>query len=208
MPQATQNTTEPVSPVMRILKIATCPSVSRKSELTYHIGCNDKSEILMRVISNTSSGYFSKEAISMAAIQQMFTNVPADKGITSFLLQSLYEGKSQNNAGFLFAVLVAEKLVEPVPETRHYKCTDGKKFSAEVTALIKSGVSLKIDEPPVKAAGKLPGKVVAVNATPPVIATVQTAEVIPEKEALVAQPAASGKKAAPKATSKISKKAA
>lgn len=161
MTQVTQKTTAsnattlPATPVMRILKIATCPSVSGKSILKYHVGCNDKSEIYLRVHSNSSSGYFSREWIAMSAIQEVFVNVPADKGITSFLLSSLYQGKSQNNYGFLFAALVSEGLAEPVPEQRYYRCTDGKKFAAEITALINSDTNLKVDEPVVKATGQL-----------------------------------------------------
>lgn len=189
MTQAIQKST---APAIRILKAGICPSVSGKSKLTYHFGCDADSQVFLRVHANSSSGYFSREWIGMAAIQQVFANVPADKGITSFLLHSLFEGKSQNNAGFLFAVLVAEGLVQPSPDKqRSYQCTDGKQFAAEVSALIASGASLKVDEPVAKPAGKIKGKAAIVEPTP-------------ETPVTTPAPSVSGKKA--KATPKVSPK--
>lgn len=169
----------PALPI-RILKIGTCPSLSGKSSLTYRICSNAESELLCQVTENSSSGYFSRELVAMKAIQQLFADVPAEKGITSFLLHTLFEGKSQNNAGFLLAVLVAEKLVEPVPETRYYRCTDGQQFAAVISQLLASGTNIQVDEPPTKLASKVKGK---------------TANVEPETPATTPAPSVAGKKA-------------
>ena len=45
----------PVVP-MRVLKIGSTPSLSSRSELTYHVGCNAEEEIHFRVVGNTGSG--------------------------------------------------------------------------------------------------------------------------------------------------------
>lgn len=133
---------------IRILKIENCPSLSGKSTLTYHIGCNAKSEIQFRVFGNTGSGFFSNEWISLGAIQKVSNTIPLDKPITSFLLLNpIYVGRSQNSPGFLLAVLKNEGLVVPVEgNVRCYRRIAPEKFMAEVNALIESGVDLKVDD--------------------------------------------------------------
>lgn len=197
----TQNTN---TTAIRILKASVCNSVSGKSQLAFHIGCNAESQVFFRVHSNSSSGYFSREWVSMAAIQQVFANVPADKGITSFLLHTLFEGKSQNNAGFLFAVLVAEHLVEPVPETRYYRCTDGKQFAAAISQLLASGVSLEVAEAPAKTSSKATAK--AAKSMPKSAKTVAVpapdSAISEHIDALAITPAVTTKKATSKVSSK------
>lgn len=140
---------------LRILKIGPCPSLSGKSTLTYHVGCDDKSELFFRVYANSSSGYFSREWVSLNAIQQGFAKVPADGAITSFLMRDLFVGKSTNTPGFVFAALLAEGLVQPSSIVdRQYECTDGKAFFAEIQALIESDVNLDADAKPKKPSKK------------------------------------------------------
>lgn len=148
--QAEQNT-----PSLRILKVGTCPSLSGKSTLTYHVGCDDKSELFFRVYANSSSGYFSREWIGLNVIQQAFAKVPADSAITSFLMRNLFIGKSTNTPGFVFAALLAEGLVQPSSVVeRCYECTDGKEFFSAIQELIDSAVSLDADAKPKKASKK------------------------------------------------------
>lgn len=128
----------------RILKIATAPSLSGKSRLTYHIGCKPDSEPLLRVYANSSTGYFSKEWVALAAIQQLLVKAPKDGSITSLALMPLFEGKSINTPPFLFAALLNEGLVKPSTTTKRcYECTDGKAFQAQIKALVASKVDLK-----------------------------------------------------------------
>lgn len=140
---------------IRILKIGTCPSLSGKSTLTYHIGCNAESELYFRTYANSSSGYFSQEWVSLVSIQKAFAKVPADGAITSYLMRDLFTGKSTNTPGFVFAALLAEGLVQPSSIVeRCYQCTDGKEFFTEIQALIDSAVSLDADAKPKKASKK------------------------------------------------------
>lgn len=133
---------------IRILKTATCPSLSGKSKLTYNVGVDPKGEIHVRVHANSSSGFFSRQWMPMSAIQQVLSTVPNDKTITSFLLQALYSGKSCNNSGFLWALLKAEGLVKlREDKQRCYALTDGRTFFADVKALRDKGVDLKVEEP-------------------------------------------------------------
>ncbi len=141
-----------VESTIRILKRGTCPSLSGKSKLTYQIGCTiggtiggtAASEIQVRVCGNDGGGMFGDEFVSLNAIQELFAKVPADKPITSFLLFSLYKGKSANTPGFLFAVLKQEGLVQAGKDKqRGYERGDSKTFMSEVKALMASKVDLK-----------------------------------------------------------------
>lgn len=141
--------------VIRIIKIGTCKNLSGQSELTYHIGCNEQSELFFRMHANSSSGYFSREWVSLVAIQQVFAKVPPDAAITSFLMRDLFVGKSTNTPGFVFAALLAEGLVQPSSVVdRCYECTDGKAFFPGIQALIESGVNLDADAKPKKLSKK------------------------------------------------------
>lgn len=143
------------TPPLRILKVGTCPSLSQKSQLTYHVGCNDKSELFFRVYANSSSGYFSREWVSLNAIQEAFAKTLEEGVIKSSLMRGLFVGQSTNTPGFVFAALLTEGLVQPSSIVdRCYECTDGKAFFAEVQALIESDVNLDADAKPKKSSKK------------------------------------------------------
>ena len=130
---------------VRILKIASCPSISNKSTLSYEVGCINDSEILFRVSSNTGGGFHSKEWVSMSRIQESSNCIPADRTITSYqLLAPIFTGKSANNCAFLFAVLLAEGLVQAASGTveKRYERIPPDRFQREVNALLESGVNL------------------------------------------------------------------
>ncbi len=135
-----------LDPSIRILKVATCPSLSGKSTLTYHIGCNSESDIQFRIVNNTGGGFFSKEWVSLNAIFQAFDKKVADKPIVSLLLYPLFQGKSLNTPAFLLAVLKQEGLVSPVEDNpKHYERLPLDAFMIEIGKLIQSKVDLKID---------------------------------------------------------------
>ena len=46
-------------PTMRIIKIASCPTSSGNTTLTYHIGCTTDKDIQFRLVANTGGGLFS-----------------------------------------------------------------------------------------------------------------------------------------------------
>lgn len=149
---------------IRILKIGTCPSLSQSATLTYHVAHEvngDHGEILFRVHANSSSGYFSREWVPLVAIQEIFTKeaadgtIPGNGTITSFLLLSLFKGKSTNTPGFMLAAILAEGLVQQSSiNDRCYECTDGKAFFSDIQALIDSDVALDADAKPKKLSKK------------------------------------------------------
>ena len=127
---------------MRILKVASCPTISGKATLTYHIGCTTENEIQFRVVVNTGGGLFSPEWISLSAIQPAFEQAPLP--LTSFPLIKLYQGKSTNTPAFLMAVLKNEGLIRNFEgKIRGYEILDSTPFMDEVNELIASDVDLK-----------------------------------------------------------------
>jgi len=153
MKSATSNPESVVSSTaIRILKVATCPSLSGKSTLTYHIGCTSKSEIQFRVYANSNAGFFSQEWVLLSSIQKAFDTSPSSTPITAFILYPLFKGKSLNTPYFLFSALKNEGLVQPSEIVKRcYDRIDPKAFIAEVKALIASTVSFKPDDKPQKA---------------------------------------------------------
>ena len=136
-----------LDPSTRILKVATCPSLSGKSTLTYHIGCNSESDIQFRIANNTGGGFFSKEWIALDTILNIFDQQPDNKPIVSLLLYPLFQGKSLNTPAFLLAMLRQEGLVSQLQDhPKHYERMSSDAFMTEIEKLIQSKVDLKTDD--------------------------------------------------------------
>lgn len=134
-----------------ILKVAECSSVSGKSTLTYHVGCTEAGEMLLRIHANTAAGFFSQEWLSLDAIEEALAK--GGSHFTSMALQPLFKGKSQNNAAFLLAILLQEGLVGLAEgKQRCYQKLDASGFKASVKALVdakpaKAKAKSKAEEP-------------------------------------------------------------
>lgn len=138
--------TPEVQPEIRVIKTAICKSLSGKSDLTYHLGVDEESNLQMRIFANTGSGYFSQEWVPYSAVQAILVKAPF---ITSFTLRSLYVGKSTNSPGFLLATLKAEELVKLKGEKeRVYVALDPSLFMAGVKVLMEA----KLDAAAIKKA--------------------------------------------------------
>lgn len=106
---------------MTCIRTGTCKTLSQKSELKYSVGVNSSNAICVCVTSNDGGGFFSPEWIAWKDIEGAIKK--ADP-ITSICLRPLFKGKSVNSSGFLLAVLVAEGILEALPEkTRHFEAT-------------------------------------------------------------------------------------
>jgi hypothetical protein len=140
-------------PDMRILKIASCPSVTKKSTLTYQIGCTPEGSIQLRVYANTAAGFFSQEWVPWPAIDEALAKGGGE--FTSLVLQPLFKGKSMNNPAFLLAVLLSEGLVGSAPgKQRCHQRLNPDRFLAEIQALLASTVSLNAEDKPAKPSKK------------------------------------------------------
>jgi hypothetical protein len=138
--------------IMRILKVASCPSISNKSILTYHIGCLGR-DIYIRLFENSERGLFSKEWLLLDRVELV-----EDRPITSTFVQGLFKARSANTGGFMLAVLINEGLIKPIEgKARSYQCADPAAFISAIGLLIESEVSLEVTaiaEAPPKTAKK------------------------------------------------------
>ena len=158
-----------ILPTMRILKIASCPTSSGKTSLTYHISCTTDKDIQFRIVANTGGGLFSPEWISLSAILPAFEQAPFP--LTSFPLINLYQGKSTNTPAFLMAALKNEGLVRNLEgKVRGYEIVDSKLFLDEMNALMALDIDLKVANIPANyktsVALNKPAKSITQSATP------------------------------------------
>lgn len=124
-------------PAIRVLRAATCPSLSGKSKLSYEIGCKDGSGIQLRIVANSAAGSFSREWIEVHAIEAALDKAPRGAPITSEVLRPLFRGTSSNNQLFCFAVLNNEGLVRRADqEKRVYERADSAEFAKWTQLLI------------------------------------------------------------------------
>lgn len=122
---------------IRVLKVAKCPSNSGRATLTYQIGCDDQSAIYVRVLLNSSSGYFNPDWKAYKAIREALDKEGKDEPVTSFALTPLYKFQSTNSPAFLFAAIKAEGLVEPSKvKRRAYDKVSDAAFLAGIKKLI------------------------------------------------------------------------
>jgi len=119
--------TQPQS--IRIIKKATCPSISPNSDatLSYDIAYNDDDsddslgDILFRVTANTGGGYMNTTYWALKDVLDILASAPEEDHFKSTLFAPIFRGKSANSMGFSVAVMRQEKLLAPVP---------GKPFSS------------------------------------------------------------------------------
>lgn len=133
---------------VRILKVGSCPTLSGKSTLAYHVGFQGTADILFRVYANSGGGFFSNEWVAASDIQGALSKSAL---ITAFSLHPIFKGKSANTAGFLLAVLKEERLIGRSTENpRCYAATESPVFVAEMQALMAADVDLDLDTQPTK----------------------------------------------------------
>ncbi len=131
---------------LRIVRVASCPSLSGRSRLTYHVGCDESGAIHFRLWKNSAAGMFSSTWTPMKTLSELLGK---SSKITSASLLPEFAMTSRNNAGFTLALLVAEQLCEK--SHRSYVCCNPAAFIANVNVLIASGISLQEDDVPIEA---------------------------------------------------------
>ena len=143
----------PSIPAIRILKIASCPSLSGRSTLTFHVGCTrvvtegEAPAIYIRVFSNSGGGFFSNEWFELSAIQQALDKVPDGIAVTAHVLSPLFRGRSVNTQAFLLSLVKHEGLVSSEKDSKgRYARADASIFLAEVETLIATDVDLQVEE--------------------------------------------------------------
>jgi hypothetical protein len=129
---------------MKVIKTATCKSLTAKSTLTYQFGTDEAGSVHIRITKNTGGGYFSNEWIRMDDVRAVLEGQPAGTRVTSFMLQPLFQNVSANNCAFLLAILLAAKLAYPVKgKKRHLAIVDSDEFTEKVSKLVSSKATTK-----------------------------------------------------------------
>lgn len=148
--------TQTQDPVTRVLKVAQCPSISGRAEITYQVGCREGGTPYLRLCANSGKGAFSNEWVATADIAKAIAD--AQRVTAAGLSSALYPGKSANNGGFLLAVLMDLHLVEVAGDkVKSYVQKDAAAFVSEVRKLLDAGADLPLDARPVAVSPK-PGK--------------------------------------------------
>ena len=160
----------PPEPAIRILKNATCQTLSGKSTLGYQVGLTDGAEtvsestILVRLVANSGGGFINQDWVSLEAIHALLRRWGVGKSVTSTVLYPLFRGKSSNTPAFLMAALKSAGVIELVSlKPRIYKKGDPAAFMAEMAALHVAGVDLADTPAQTKPAQAKPGKSKAVK---------------------------------------------
>ena len=116
---------------VRIVSALSCPSVSGKSKLTYHLAVHG-TEPVIRIHGNTGPGFFNDEWIP---VSKVIDSLPKGEPFTSFALRSVFKGRSMNSRAFLMAVLSNEGVVKRSTENpRCWERADIDGFLARVQA--------------------------------------------------------------------------
>jgi hypothetical protein len=129
---------EPSAIAPRVVKRGTCPTLNQKGELTYTIGVDGRGEVHLRVVENSGSGSFNDDWVRFKDIQAALDKAPKGSPVTSYLLNPLFRGVSQNTVGFIWAVLVKEGVVVPsATAKRRYDRVEPTAFLAHVRDLME-----------------------------------------------------------------------
>ena len=110
------------SSTLRVLKQdqATKLSPTAPGLLTYAIGIDDQSQALfMRLVSNSSEGYFSQEWIAVETLRGCLESVNIKEVFPATIFKSAFVSRSQNNPGFLAAILKAEGMIRNSADRIH-----------------------------------------------------------------------------------------
>lgn len=81
----------------------------------YEIGESNK-ELSLRITANDKDGLFSREILPLKQVTSCLSKQPKGAAFSSSIFSSVFTKKSSNNAGFLAAILRAEKVLHPVED--------------------------------------------------------------------------------------------
>ncbi len=92
---------------VRIVISKSCPSITGKSTLTYHLGMAG-ADPQIRLHGNSGRGFFNREWVSVSRVIEALPKVGP---FTSYVLRSVLKGRSLNSRSFLMAALRSEGVV-------------------------------------------------------------------------------------------------
>lgn len=147
MKNATSTIESPASivPMYITLKSATAKKLGKHADgsIDYTISCDPgRSALFVAITHNSSSGYFSREYVSVDRIQELITKLDQPAFPSKSLKAAFTTGRSSNNVGFLIALLYAEGALtrDTENEAKHVAAGDWTKWKAALLALDGSQV--------------------------------------------------------------------
>jgi len=121
------------------LKNATVAKLGKHADgtISYKVACDiERTAPFLAITDNSSGGYFSREYVPVARIEELLANLDRSD-FPSKALKLAFTGRSSNNAGFLAAILHAEGLLSRAAdsETKHVCTGEWPKWKVSVLAL-------------------------------------------------------------------------
>lgn len=146
----------PLEHLIRVLRRNSCPSLTGRSTLGYELGLKDESELYLRLVSNTGSGFYSKHWVACSMLEPVINGASQ---LTSTAFKSLFPNQSVNTGGFVMAVVKALGLIQTnVTNTRWHEQVPETSFEQIVIeAMVQQDQDVETVSP-TKASGKRKGK--------------------------------------------------
>ena len=127
------------NPDMRVLKTATCKSISGRSSLKYELGCSSDNAVYLRITNNSASGQFSPEWVKIEDILKALSKGRKEDPLTSYRLEPLLSGRSVNTPAFIMAALTNERLLRVLKgKKRGHEFLDPEGFTAKMNKLVSA----------------------------------------------------------------------
>ena len=124
-------------------------SPGAEGKITYQLALShDKKQVFIALVDSGSLGYFSREWINTDSILEILEDLAQRaEAFPSKVLLPVFVGRSSNNAPFLAAALLAEKLLERdgKHETKLRVNDDGKKWQIETLTLKGKPIRVRLD---------------------------------------------------------------
>lgn len=128
-------------------------SSGAEGKITYQLALSiDKKQVFIALVDSGSQGYFSREWINADAIFEILNSLgQRDETFHSKVLLPVFVGRSSNNAPFLAAALLAEKLLgrDGKYESKLRVIGDPADWKKGVLALKGKSVRVRLDGKPI-----------------------------------------------------------
>ena len=143
-------TAAPASQSYLRLSAGQCPKLGQRAEGLIHfelLASMDRQQLLVRLVSNTSGGYFSREPVCFERIRAVAEAQAADKPFNGRVFGGdLFKGQSANNGGFLTAALRSLGLLV-AGEKSNLSLVTGDWSAFAQAQLSLTGETIQIDPP-------------------------------------------------------------
>lgn len=117
------------TPALLSLKLAQAAKTGKyaSGRITYRVLADtERTQIFLSLVENEGGGWFSSEMVPFARVEELLAST-GDSSLPLLAKQfrQAFVSRSANNAGFLVAVLRAEGLLGPAPETANQQIRTG-----------------------------------------------------------------------------------